>query len=190
MPNRRRRTVHSFAVVIAAFWAYRLLVAPWIDPSFDFAEQLGANEVDLAQVRDADRQRLQKYARIFPPGSWELDDPIMIESEGVELLMKDYENLPGGRIRLSQCTMLYLAADDADAREPGRVVILRSPEGAILRFDSDLNLRRGKVGKLKGGELKGPVTIHGTPSRPDADDELFVATRDVQMNESSIWSDH
>jgi lipopolysaccharide export system protein LptA len=189
-PTRLRRTIRSFAVVFAAFWVYRLLVAPWIDPSFDFAEQTGATEADLARVREADVQRLQKYARIFPPGSWELDDPIMIESEGVELLMKDYENLPGGRVQLSQCTMLYLEAGEAGARESGRVVILRAPEGAILRFDSDLNLRRGKVGKLKGGELKGPVTIHGTPSRPGADDELFVATQNVQINERSIWSDH
>jgi hypothetical protein len=190
MPTRLRRTIRSFAVVFVAFCAYRLLVTPWIDPSFDFAEQSGASEVDLARVREADRQRLLKYARIFPAGSWELDDPIMIESEGVELLMKDYENLPGGRIRLSQCTMLHLAEDDADGGQPGRVVILRAPEGAVLRFDSELNLRRGKVGKLKGGELKGPVTIHGTPSRPGADDELFVATRDVQMDERNIWSDH
>ncbi|HJS08513.1 MAG TPA: hypothetical protein VJ809_12665, partial [Pirellulales bacterium] len=189
MPARLRRTFRSLAVVFAAFWIYRLLVAPWIDPSFDFAEQSGASEADLARAREADRQRLQKYARIFPPGSWELDEPIMIESEGVELLMKDYENLPGGQIKLSQCTMLYLAAGETDAHEPGRVIILRAPEGAVLRFDSDLNLRRGKVGKLKGGELKGPVTIHGTSSRPGADDELFVATRNVQMNERNIWSD-
>jgi hypothetical protein len=188
MSARLRRTGRSFAAVFAAFWVYRLLVAPWIDPSFALEDQPSAGAVDIARVREAEAQRLRKYARIFPPGSWELDQPIMLESEGVELLMKDYENLTGGRIRLSQCTMLYMSNGAADQAGAGRVVVLRAAQGAILQFDADLNLRRGKVGKLIGGELKGPVTIHGTPSHPGADDELFIATRDVQMHEREVRS--
>ncbi|MEX2016260.1 MAG: hypothetical protein WD873_06440, partial [Candidatus Hydrogenedentales bacterium] len=188
MSTRLKRTGRSFAAVFVAFWVYRLLVAPWIDPSFALEDQPAAAAADVARVREADAQRLRKYAGIFPPGSWELDQPIMLESDGVELLMKDYENLTGGRIRLSQCTMLYLSKGEAGSEPPGRVVVLRAPQGAILQFDADLNLRRGKVGKLIGGELMGPVTIHGTPSRPDADDELFIATRDVRMDERKISS--
>ncbi|MEX2137735.1 MAG: hypothetical protein WD894_00625 [Pirellulales bacterium] len=188
MSARLRRTGRSFAAVFAAFWIYRLLLAPWIDPSFVLEDQPAADGADIARVRQADAQRLRKYQRIFPPGSWELDQPIMLESEGVELLMKDYENLTGGRIKLSQCTILYISNGDDGQEDGGRVVVLRAPQGAILQFDADLNLRRGKVGKLIGGHLKGPVTIHGTPTRPGADDELFIATRDVQMHEREVRS--
>src|SRR5687768_1476886 len=153
MSSRIRRTGRSLAAVFVAFWVYRLLAAPWIDPSFVLEEQPGAVAAGIASIRDAEAVRLQKYARIFPRGSWELDQPIMLESEGVELLMKDYENLPGGQIRLSQCTMLYMSNGDAGDKGEGRVVVLRAPEGAILQFDGDLNLRRGKVGKLIGGHF-------------------------------------
>jgi hypothetical protein len=188
MTFRQRRTARSFAVVFAAFWLYRLLVAPWIDPSFEFQEQQLSSEAELERIRDAYQQRMKKYARIFPPGSWELDDPIMLQSDGVELLMNDYENLSHGRIRLSKCTMLYLPNGDPDGA--GQVVVLRAPEGALLQFDSELNLRRGQIGKLVGGQLLGPVTVHGTPSRPDGSDELLITTRDIELNEHQATSSH
>ncbi len=188
MSTRLRRTGRSFAAVFVAFWIYRLLVAPWIDPSFVLDQQAASGKMAFAPVGDAVEERLRKYTHIFPPGSWELDEPIMLESEGVELLMKDYENLSGGRIRLSQCTMLYVSDRKGGEQPGGRVVVLRAPEGAILQFDADLNLRRGKVGNLIGGQLIGPVAIHGTPSRPGADDELHINTRDVHLKDQQVWS--
>jgi hypothetical protein len=190
VPARVHRTATSFIVVLVAYVIYRVCVAPWVDPSFELDASSGASAADIERIREADQQRRAKYARYFPAGSWELDQPIMLESEGVELLMKDYENLSDGRIRLSQCTMLYVSNESHDGGSPGRVVILRAPEGAILKFDSDLNLRRGKIGRLIGGELKGPITIHGSPSSVGADDELFITTRDLLMEQQRITSNH
>ena len=99
----------------------------------------------------------------------------MLESQGVELLMKDYENLPGGQIRLPQCTMLFTENREGGDLTDGRIIVLCVDEGAILQFDSELNLRCGKVGKPIGGRLNGQVTIDGTPSKSGADDALFVA---------------
>ena len=176
VPARFHRTATSLIVVLVAYVIYRVCVTPWVDPSFELEASAGVSAGDIERIREADQQRRAKYASYFPAGSWELDQPIMLESEGVELLMKDYENLSDGRIRLSQCTMLYISNEPQDGGSTGRVVILRAPEGAILKFDSDLNLRRGKIGRLIGGELNGPVTIHGTPSSAGADDELFIST--------------
>ena len=37
--------------------------------------------------------------------------------------------------------------------------------------------------------MDGPVTIHGTPSRPGANDEIFADTRDVHLTPEKITTD-
>ncbi len=186
MPPRLRRTAASFAVVLLTFCAYRLLAERWIDPSFVLQHSsLQAASPSLAKdVAPTD------YQQLFPPGAWERNDPIVLENEGVKVLMQDYQNLGGGRIGLDKCTMLFFPAGDyqPDA-DHQRIVILKAPNGAVLQFDSDLNLRRGRVGKLIGGQLKGEIEIRGTPSRPGADDDLFITTRDLALDQRKAWTD-
>jgi hypothetical protein len=186
MPPRLKRTAASFAVVLLAFCSYRLLVAPWIDPSF-------ALEGPTANAGDGTAPRVVEptdYRQLFPEGSWERNDPIVLENEGVKLLMEDYQNLDGGRIGLDKCTMLFFPDGDYQPEaDHQRIVVLSAPGGAVLQFDSELNLKRGKVGKLIGGQLKGTVKIRGTPSRPGADDDLFITTSDVRLDQRTAFTD-
>ncbi len=186
LPARLRRTAASFAVVFLTFCAYRLLAERWIDPSF----VLEHSSLQAASPSPAKDVAPTDYQQFFPAGAWERNDPIVLENEGVKVLMQDYQNLGGGRIGLDKCTMLFFPAGDYQPEaDHQRIVILKAPNGAVLQFDSDLNLRRGKVGKLIGGELKGEIEIRGTPSRPGADDDLFVATRDLVLDQRKAWTD-
>lgn len=186
--SRQRRTALSFAVVLVAFWVYRWTVAPWIDPSF---VRTAPDEAAVGSSSAQENEPLAGYQQFFPEGAWEREDPIVVENGSVKLLMKDYENLFDGRIRLAKCTMLFFPQGDSTPEgQPRRVVILQAPEGAILQFDSELNLRRGKVGRLIGGHLGGPVTIHGTPSKPGADDALLITTRDLHLDQQKAWTNH
>jgi len=43
-------------------------------------------------------------------------------------------------------------------------------------------LQKARFGQLLGGNMAGPITIHGTPSRPGAKRRnSFADTRDVQL---------
>jgi hypothetical protein len=65
-------------------------------------------------------------------------------------------------------------------------MVLRAPQGAVLEFDEPLDLRQGRLAKLIGGSLRGQVTIRGTPSTPDADDDIEIVTRDVELDELEV----
>ena len=90
---------------------------------------------------------------------------------------------------LTPCAMLFFPDGDLDATGTvRRIVVLEAPQGALLQFDQPIDLQRGKIGQLLGGDMKGPITINGTPSRAAAHDDLHVETRDVQMNTQRIWT--
>src|SRR4029077_5101340 len=83
-------------------------------------------------------------------------------------------------------TVIYLPEGDAEAEgSRKRVVILRA-EQAFLQFDSAVDLSRGKLGKLLGGTLDGPIRIESGATRPEGGDDLLITTHDVQMIENRI----
>jgi len=119
-----------------------------------------------------------------------LTNPKILESDNVKLLMGGYRNLGDGRIRIQPCTIVFLPhGDDPDLQRRARnAVILQAPEGALLRFDQPLNLRRMKIGRLIAGSLEGRITIRSAGREPGAEDDLLITTRSVQLTERSIWT--
>ena len=61
-----------------------------------------------AAIRARADKRLAALGDIFPEGSWERDDPIMLESRQMRLLFKQYHSLPDGRVNLVPCTLVIL----------------------------------------------------------------------------------
>lgn len=186
---RLRATAVSFAVVLGAFWLYKLTAAPWLDPQTTWKDTVTtATPEELEYERNA-ANRLEPFQLLFPPGSWERDKPIILENEQAKFLFSDYENLRDGRVKMTRCAIVFLPDGEVDFTAPQkRIIVLQSAEGAILEFDQPIDLNRAKVGKLIGGVLTGQVTIRGTPSRPGANDELEVTARDVQLNEERLWT--
>ncbi|MFM8434245.1 MAG: hypothetical protein ACKOBP_02725, partial [Planctomycetia bacterium] len=109
-------------------------------------------------------------------------------SRQMRLLFKQYHSLPDGRVNLVPCTLVMLPDRNrtADGDGGGRTLVMRAPQGAVLEFDEPLDLRQGKLARLVGGSLRGQVTIRGTPSDKDADDEIEIVTRDVELAELEI----
>ena len=60
---------------------------------------------------------------------------------------------------------------------------------AVLKLDA-LDLRNGKIGRIVGGRLPGPVTITRAESQPGAGDALHVATTSAQILPDRIWTPH
>jgi len=188
MEHRLGRTLRVFLVILAAAGFYRLAVVPLVEPRFD--DTAGALEMtpeEAVAIRARADQRLAALGDIFPPGSWERDEPIVLESRQMRLLFKDYQSLPDGRVNLVPCTLVVLSDRNRVADgPPGRTIVMRAPQGAVLEFDEPLDLRQGRLARLVGGSLRGQVTIRGTPSTLQAEDDVEIVTRDVELDELEV----
>lgn len=189
MEHRLGRTARVFLVVLAMAGFYRLAVVPWVEPRIEAA----VNGVELspeqaAAIRARADQRLAALGDVLPEGSWELDDPIMLESRQMRLLFKNYHTLPDGRVNLVPCTLVVLPDRNrvVDGKAEGRTIVLRAPQGAVLEFDEPIDLRQGRLAKLVGGSLRGQVTIRGTATEPNGDDDIEIVTRDVELAELEV----
>ncbi len=126
---------------------------PFLEPARQIKK---VASVSPSQRLAVSQNRLGGYARFFPDGSWERDNPIILESETSRLLFKEYTTLPDGHLKLNPCTLIYLPEGDAEATDSHkRVIILQAPEGAELKFDQPVDLSRGKIGRLEGGVMSG-----------------------------------
>ena len=189
MEHRFGRTLRVFLVALAAAGFYRLAVVPIVEPRVrDPATDHEMTPEEAAAIRARADQRLAALGDIFPPGSWERENPIMLESRQMRLLFKDYHSLPDGRVNIVPCTLVVLPDRNRVAGDgpPGRTLVLRAPQGAVLEFDEPLDLRQGRLAKLVGGSLRGQVTIRGTPTTPAAEDDVEIVTRDIELDELEV----
>ena len=189
MEHRLGRTLRVFLVTLAAAGFYRLAVVPVVEPRVrDTATALEMTPEEAAAIRARADQRLASLGDVFPPGSWERENPIMLESRQMRLLFKDYHSLPDGRVNLVPCTLVVLPDRNrvASDGQPGRTMVLRAPQGAVLEFDEPLDLRQGRLARLIGGSLRGQVTIRGTPTSPEAEDDVEIVTRDIELDELEV----
>ena len=187
---RITRIAGSFVAVMAAYWAYALLAVPWIEPPADPRMQLAAAERDPDAGRDLIGHRMKRLAPLFPKDAWELQNPKILESEQVKLLMEDYHNIGDGRVEIRPCTLIFTPekTDLSTSDRLRQAVIMEVPDGAMLEFDQPLDLRRMKVGKLVGGQLNGRITVRSDGERPGPEDDLMIVTRDVELTERHVWT--
>lgn len=179
MFSRVVRFVTSLAIVGCAFLAYRLVLVPFIEPAAK--PRAVTAETEETPAPDA---RVERWQAMFPPGSWELDQPKVLDTDRGMLLLKELRELDQYRLELKPCTLiLFSGGEDC---EGSRLVILQAAEGAVLTFAEPVNLARGQIGRLAHGTLPGAVTIRSPESRPGAADQLEVVTHNVQMTRERI----
>jgi lipopolysaccharide export system protein LptA len=184
---RLKRIVGSFAAVVVAYWVYALVAVPFIEPTVAARTNTGPSTDEVNPSRRAvDKQRAQ-LRDWFHDGDWELTSPKIMETAQGMLLVKDYHNLDNGKVEIHPCTMIFLPEGEfpSEAERRRRAIVLRAPEGAILQFDA-FDLTQGKIGKLIGGKLMGPVTIHSDQKVPGPSDDLLIHTREVDLSEQRI----
>jgi len=174
------RFVTSLAIVVFAYFAYRLVLVPFIEPAAK--PRAAAAEADWTTSADT---RMQELQALFPPGSWELDRPKVLDTDRAVLLLRDLRELDPYRIELKPCTLILFSGGGED-RQGARPVILQAAQGAVLTFAEPVNLARGQIGHLDRGSLPGAVTIRSPESRPGAGDQLEVVTHNVQMTRDQI----
>ncbi|MCR4413872.1 MAG: hypothetical protein NUV77_15745 [Thermoguttaceae bacterium] len=185
----------SCSIVLAAYWSYALVAVPLIEPP---AAPPAGDAVSEAQIQEARNAALNDPRRailapLFAPGDWELGERAKIlESDQFRLLVEDWNTSEADQVELRPCTMIFTPEDDAlsEAERIRQSVVLQAPQGARLRFDRPLDLRRGNIGRLKGGMLEGSITIRSAGKLPGPEDDLWVITRDLELTEEGISTPH
>jgi hypothetical protein len=189
---RPGQVLSSLFAVLAAYWLYALLFVPLIEPNVDHEVATRATDEEIREARQAAGALGQELAKYFPPGSWELDNPAIFESDQTLFLFKSPEPLPGGLLKLRWCTLISLPKPAAPGATPMQPVIMRASEGATLQFDQPIKLENLDLNKrqLEGGSLQGEITIRRLASRADGSDALLVTTRDMKLEGSRAWTPH
>ena len=184
------RTSGSLGIVLVAYWAYAVVAVPLIEPPVDRYESGPLSDKDRKDAGGRVDRRAKELEGLFPPGSWELDNPQILQSDRVKLLVQKYENRPGGIVKFDRCTIILTpdAAEADPAERKRRSIILQAADGALLKFDPPLSLSQPNVSglRLESGVLQGRVTIRSQGKSPGPEDDLLIVTRDVQLTENRI----
>ena len=197
-PRRRPRVVRVgevvgwFAGVVCTYWLYWLIAVPLIEPGIELAAANFSSQDDAVAARQAKSARKQTLERYFPPGSWELVNPAIWETNQTLLLFKDPKPLPDGTVELEHCTLLFFPQPRNDEDADVQPIVMRAAEGATLKFDQPIVLKTVDLAKRKlvGGRLKGLITIERAPTEPGTDDALLITTRDVELQGNRAFSPH
>lgn len=195
-PRRRPRNVRTtevigwFVGVFCAYWIYWLIAVPLIEPGIE-PETVSRHTASANDTSAPDlSQRKQALAKYFPPGSWELDNPAVWETDHSMLLFKDLEPQPNNKVKIPHFTLLFFPNEATAAAEP-RPIIMRAEHGALLEFDRPIELKTiDRNVTLVGGQLLGRIRIERLPSQPGAGDDLLITTRDIVLKGDRATSPH
>jgi hypothetical protein len=181
-----KRYFAALTVMLTLMAAYALGIAPWLEPepairrrgesaTSSVTERIGPTSIDLAAL--------------FTDGSWELDNPKIVETESCILLVKDYRPTADGKLELNPCTLIFLVQPEGESG-PRRPIIMQAPQGAVLQFDRPLDIAQAQFGRLEGGLLPGPITIRSPESTPGQGDDLHLTTRNIQIDRDRVFTPH
>ncbi|NLE36852.1 MAG: hypothetical protein GX621_02375 [Pirellulaceae bacterium] len=181
-------------IVLGAYCAYAMTVVPLIEPSEDVRRREDTGSQDTRAAQNAVNRQAADLARLFPPGTLQIEDPIILQNDRVKLLIGGYEPDRDGNMVMTPCAIVFLPeGDDPMSSERfDRAVVLEAPQGAVLEFDEPFELGRTSMGQPVGGRLLGPITIRGAGRPGTLDDDLLIVTSNVQLdlrrNNRRIWT--
>ena len=185
---RTKRTSTTFVAVLAAFWAYKTVAVPLIEPKQTAKRVAAVPPEERDKIAQQQQNRLGGYARFFPPGSWELGNPNVIDGDTSKLVVQlNMPSKPSRQLDIQRCTFIGFPdgeAEEADSHR--RVIIMQIPDGGVLEFEDEVDISGGKLSQLKGAVFRGPITIRGPATQPDGSDELYVTTHDAKLVDNVI----
>lgn len=188
MLGRLFHSLIAFGVVFAAYQVYALVVTPIIEPKL--ARQATPVIIDDEPSRNVGGRYRKMLAAYFPQTHWALTSaPKVIKSGKLMLVLDDYQRDNRGRVDLTKCAVLMFPTEPKSPTDaPTDAVILEAPGGARLQFDENFNPTRGKIGRVTSGEFPGKITIRSGMEASGPADDLWIETRDLRMNESTIFT--
>ncbi|MEC9004220.1 MAG: hypothetical protein VX644_12665 [Planctomycetota bacterium] len=189
MLRRAWGTAISLLIVLTSYAAYALLIVPWIEPPAQANNTAGIDAKWLPMTP----RRQEELGKIFPPGSWQLDSPTIIESNYGTLIFKQ-NTRSDDALEIKPCTLIVYAQQENSGLSSGmprrRAYVLDAPEGAMLEHEGNLNFNQTRGGRITRGRLLGKVSIYSAATSANSDDAIHISTRNVQIDRQRIWTPH
>ena len=182
---RLRRTFLSLLFVTLAYVAYAVCVVPFVAPGKGDDDTVVDDELPSQVSSTVTDQFVRELSPLFPEGSWELDHPRVLRSEQITFLLKEFEELEGGRLHVRPCTVVHYESN----REQGMIgtTIMQAPQGAILEFDKPLRLSSVDFdAKPVAATLVGGIRIVRLSENQGED--LNLTTSNVRITRQQIWT--
>ncbi|HQU42199.1 MAG TPA: hypothetical protein PK867_05280 [Pirellulales bacterium] len=191
MMTRPLRIIGSFVVVVAAYCVYSLAAVPLIEPEDAAGDHGEITAEEREQALGSVANQRADLRRWFKDGDWELTSPKILETAQGKLLLRDYhpDRNDAHVVTLNPCTMIFLPEGQFDDEEERlrRAIVLRSPDGATLRFAEPIDIKKGQMGsKIVSGHMPGKVTIRSEQRSPGPEDDLLLLTENVTLDNDCI----
>jgi len=185
------RSVGTLIALVAAYQAYVLTVAPWVEPPAVERSSKTISEKDRQGGYQAIGRYQELLAAYFPAGHWSLKEPPKIFRHGDLLFVgQDYRIHDDASVDLDACVVLALPKQwSFGATPPRETIIVEVPGGGHFQFDEEFDLARGEIGNLVKGEFKGSVVIRSDMKQPGPQDDLFIRTQDLVINGTLIHTE-
>jgi lipopolysaccharide export system protein LptA len=187
---RFTRASIALAIVVGAYCAYAYAAVPYIEPPLIVKKISTATAEERERARNIHLPYLKLFAAYFPADHWVHHNPKVLVNDSAMLLIKDYNPLPDGQVELNPCIMIFFPQERNGEQPQRQALILEAPDGAVLQFADGFDLAQAKIGRLTHGHLRGEVTIRSDMKDAGPQDDLLVRTREIQLNEDRIWTDH
>ncbi len=163
--------------MVVAYFGYALGVVPLI-------EGPPRARVATVPVDDFDPMRFKAdLVAWLPEDAWERGSCKQLSTRSGHIFYKEYHPYDDGRVELKPMTIVLPQSGTPESPQPP--IILRAPEGAILKLDRPLSLG-GKAVQLESGQLLGPVTIYRAATAAGRTDEWIIETSQIQLSKQKI----
>ncbi len=165
----------SLAVAILCYFAYLLLIVPYVEgePSLVRSNR---------EIHAGHADPKQDILNLFPPNAWELQPCNVLETQQGKLLFQNHKRLEDGRVEITPLT-LVIGSGSADEQP----FVIQAEEGAILEFDKPFSFAGG-IGNIEQGILQGRVRIYRLSSDLLRDDSIEIETYNVQLSTERIFT--
>ncbi len=186
---RTYRAVVGFALVLGCYWLYTLLVVPLIEPpELSVAPRsLSPQEIERAQERF--RRYRERLLPLFAEGTWQFAKTKIIETEEVIVLLEEYERVDDHHVRVWPCAGVIGAQVDEQTHQIRTGLVIEAPQGALLEFESSVDLRLGQIAQPKRVQLDGPVRLRHYVAGIPPEQLLSVETEDVWIEGQEVSTD-
>ncbi|MDR1484016.1 MAG: LptA/OstA family protein [Planctomycetaceae bacterium] len=175
-------TLLSFPVLLLLYFLYGWVIVPFVLP--DKIKNTNNNTIIDYPVDGS----LQPFVSLFKDGDWELNlqpRPKFLKNGNIIILFQE-ESIVQDIVRLQPCTFIVLPEDEKLSQEEQcqRAIVMRTNEVAEVQFTDAVNFSKFPFPKMTGGRLLGKVTITSGMKEIGTQDDLFIETSDIAIDDT------
>jgi len=190
------RYLFALSAMIVAYTAYARMAVPFLEGP---ANVIRRQNVALDHSETSDILDKSHLPSLIPANAWELEScKTLLTPQGTVYFQEWTPIDDQGNYLLEPFTIVmndpvnkihnYSADEDPTEKIPTPIV-LRSEEGARLKFSKPLTARSGEGDiEMESAQLDGQVTVYRPSLDGNEEDELRVVTSNIQINRSHIFT--